>query len=203
MLVRVVQRLPSYLARYGKLSWHGPASVATGVILNALACSGAIAAEVSSRTQGSIAELAPHSTIHLGKTADWVAITDEAVWVGSTGPNAVSQIDSRTNKLLATIRVPGAPCAGLAVGFGGLWVPLCGKPNSLVRVDLHTRKVTLVPGVGPAGQEGGIATSSDSIWLVVDQGASLARIDPNSRRIRQTVPVPAGSYLAEYAWVRR
>jgi virginiamycin B lyase len=71
-----------------------------------------------------ISELKPVATIHLGETADWVAIADDAVFVGSTGPNAVHRIDPRTNARVATINLPGEPCAGLATGFGSVWVPL-------------------------------------------------------------------------------
>ena len=184
-----------------------PAALAAVAMLQPPTFSGAIAAEVSSKTQRSIEELVPIATIHVGKTADWVALTDEAVWVGSTGPNAVNQIDPHTNRLVATVPVPGNPCAGLAVGFGGLWVPLCAKPNRLVRVDLRTRKLTVVPRVGPADREGGITTSADSVWLIVDQKATLARIDPSSARIRQTVRMPTGSYNPLYSagqiWVTR
>jgi hypothetical protein len=110
----------------------------------------AAADSVASGARRHIEELVPTATLHVGKTADWVAITDDAVWVGSTGPNAVSQIDPRTNTLVATVHVPGEPCAGLAVGHGSLWVPLCAHQNSLVRVDLAAREVTVVPRVGPA-----------------------------------------------------
>src|SRR4051812_17783436 len=61
-----------------------------------------------------MSELQPIATIHLGKTADWVAITAEAVWVGSTGPDSVHRIDPKTNELVATVKLPGEPCAGLA-----------------------------------------------------------------------------------------
>jgi virginiamycin B lyase len=177
-------------------------------LLQTLCCCGvAIAGEIANGATRSITELTPTTTIHVGKTADWVAISDDAVWVGSTGPDAVSQIDPRANTLVATVRVPGNPCAGLAVGFGGLWVPLCAKPNALVRVDLHTRAVTKVPRVGPADREGGITISPDSVWLIVDRQASLARIDPSSASIRQTVRVPPGSYNPLYSagqvWVTR
>ncbi len=154
-----------------------------------------------------IEELRPTATIHVGKTADWVAISDEAVWVGSTGPDAVSEIDARTNRLVATVRLPGNPCAGLAVGHGSLWVPLCAKPNTLARVDLRTRRVTLLAGIGPADREGGITNSPDSVWLIVDRNATLARIDPGTGRIRQAVQVPPGSYNPLYSkgqiWVTR
>jgi hypothetical protein len=40
-----------------------------------------------------ISELTPAIKIRVGKTADWVATTTDAVWVGSTGPYAVHRID--------------------------------------------------------------------------------------------------------------
>jgi virginiamycin B lyase len=184
-------------------------SILSASIVAVLLCRGGIAngGEVAGNLGRSIDELTPTATIHTGKTADWVAISDDAVWVGSTGPNAVSQIDPRTNKLVATVLLPGDPCAGLAVGFGGLWVPLCAKPNGLVRVDLRTRAVTRIPGVGPAAREGGITASPDSVWLIVDRRATLARIDPTSASIRHRVQVPTGSYNPLYSggqvWVTR
>jgi len=173
----------------------------------ALASSVAMASETPNDIRHSMSELKPTVKIHLGKTADWVAITDDAVWVGTTGPNGVAQIDPRTNALSAAVMLPGKPCAGLAVGFGGLWVPLCAKPNALARVDLRTRAVTLVAGVGPADREGGITASHDSVWLLIDDRATLARIDPATGRIRQKIIVPSGSLNPLYSegliWVTR
>jgi virginiamycin B lyase len=167
----------------------------------------ALAGEVAGATRRPIEELTRTATIHVGKTADWVAITEDTVWVGSTGPDAVSLIDPQTNTLVATVPVPGNPCAGLAVGHGALWVPLCAKPNALARVDLHTREVTLVPGVGPVDREGGITSSPDSVWLIIDRKATLARIDPGSARILQRIHVSPGSYNPLYSagqiWVTR
>lgn len=146
-----------------------------------------------------ISELVPTAKIHLAKTADWVAITDDAVWVGTTGPDGVAQIDPKTNSAIAAVPLPGKPCAGLAVGFNALWVPLCAKPNALARVDLHTRSVTLVPGVGPADREGGITVSRDGVWLVIDGRSTLARINPNSLQIIQRIVVPPGSLNPAYS----
>lgn len=164
-------------------------------------------AGIANATHRPIGELKPTATIHVGKTADWVAISDNAVWVGSTGPDAVSEIDPRTNRLLATVRLPGNPCAGLAVGHGGLWVPLCAKPNTLARVDLRTRKVTFVAGIGPADREGGITSGPNSVWLIVDRRATLVRIDPSTGRVRQAIHAPRGSYNPLYSagqiWVTR
>jgi virginiamycin B lyase len=155
----------------------------------------------------SISELTPSATIHVGKTADWVAITADAVWVGSTGPYAVHRIDPKTNKRVASVPLPGEPCAGLATGFGSLWVPMCTAVPSLAKVDLAANRLTAVFAVGPAAAEGGITTGAGSVWLIVDKSGTLARIDPLTGTIRQTVKVPAGSYNPYFSdgqiWVTR
>jgi len=154
-----------------------------------------------------ISELKPTAVIRLGKTADWVAIEADAVWVGGTGPNAVHRIDPRTNTRAATVELNGEPCAGIAIGFGSVWVPLCGKPSTLARVDAIRNVVTATYTTGPAAEEGGITTSTDSVWLVTDKEGSLARIDPDTGRVRQTVRIPPGSYNPRFAagriWITR
>jgi virginiamycin B lyase len=158
-------------------------------------------------TSRPISELQPAAVIQLGKTTDWVAITPNAVWVGSTGPDAVHRIDPATNKLVATVELAGQPCSGLAVGFGSVWIPLCGKPAALAKVDAARNVVSAVFQAGPAAPEAGITTSADSVWLVTDKEGSLARIDPDTGIIRQVVRVPAGSYNPRFydgrVWVTR
>ena len=129
------------------------------------------------------------------------------VWVGSTGPFAVHRIDPKTNKLVATVKLGGEPCAGMAAGFGSLWVPLCGHPSTLARVDLKSNALTTLRKVGPAGPEGGIATSDDGVWMVLDKAGKLARLDPVTGAIRKVVRVPPGSFNPIYrdglVWVTR
>jgi virginiamycin B lyase len=167
----------------------------------------AVAADAAGMTRRSIGELKPSAVIRLGKSADWVAITQDSVWVGSTGPFAVHRIDPSTNKRVASVRLPGNPCAGLAIGFGSLWIPLCGGSPMLARVDLAINKLQAILKIGPAQREGGIAASADSIWMVVDKNGSLARIDPDTGSIRATIHVPPGSYNPFYSdgevWVTR
>jgi virginiamycin B lyase len=155
----------------------------------------------------SIGELNRTTVIHLGKTADWVSITTDAVWVGSTGPFAVHKIDPKTNRRIASVRLPGEPCAGLAVGFGNLWVPLCSTVPLLAKVDLKSNQLVSLFKTGPAAAEGGVTASPDSIWLVIDKQGSLARIDPDTGMIRQITHLPSGSYNPFYndglIWVTR
>lgn len=140
------------------------------------------------------ASLKPDATFKIGADADWVQITNDAVWVASSQPASVHRIDPKTNKEVAVVPVPGDPCSGLAFGFGSLWVPLCGKPGSIVRVDAATNQITATLPIGPAGQEGGIAASRDSIWIVTDEAGTLVRIDPVSNKVRQTISIAPGSY---------
>ncbi len=154
-----------------------------------------------------MSELKVTAKIHLGKTADWVAITPDAVWVGSTGPFAVHRIDPKTNQEVATVKLPGEPCAGLATGFGSLWIPLCGRTKTLAKVDLASNRLTTVFKIGPAAAEGGVTTGPDSVWLVVDKAGSLVRLDPATGAVRQTIRIPPGSYNPLYrdgaVWVTR
>lgn len=146
------------------------------------------------------------AVIPIAKSADWVAITAAGVWVGSSGPNAVSFIDPATNAV-TRVEVPGYPCAGLASDGADLWVPLCGPVPRLAKVDLTTRALVAVFPIGPAAPEGGVATGAGSVWLVTDKTGTLARIDPATGAVRQTVQLPAGSYNPVFAngrvWVTR
>jgi virginiamycin B lyase len=167
------------------------------------------------------ASLKPDATFKIGKTADWVEITKDAVWIAGTEPFSVHRINPKTNKDVATIIVPGEPCSGLALGFGSLWVPICGepkpdeskpgKPNSIIRIDASTNKITATLSTGPAGPEGGIAASvgdhnksekdkiEDSVWIVTDTAGTLVRIDPSTNKVRQTISIAPGSYNPVFA----
>src|ERR1039457_2978555 len=140
------------------------------------------------------ASLKPSVTIKVGGTADWVGITDDAVWVASTKPDAVQRIDPATNTIVVTVKVSGEACSGLASGFGSIWVPVCGKKAALVRIDDAKNAISATLSVVPAAPEGGIATSEDSVWMVTDKNGTLSRIDPSTNRVRQKISIPPGSY---------
>src|SRR6202046_1935959 len=138
--------------------------------------------------------LRPSATIKVGGTADWVLVTDDAVWVASTRPYAVLRIDPATNKIVATVKVSGEACSGLAFGFGSIWVPICGEKPELVRIDGAKNTISGTLPIAPAAPEGGIATSEDSVWIVTDKNGTLNRIDPSTNSVRQRISIPSGSY---------
>ena len=148
--------------------------------------------------QRPIGELKPMVTLRIGKTADWVAVTPDAVWVGATGPNAVHKVDPRSNTEVASVALPGEPCAGLVTGFGSLWVPLCGAKPALAKVELGTNRLVSVLDFA-TGAECGIAASQDSIWITETQG-TLIRIDPHTGTARQRIgKLPPGACNPRYS----
>jgi streptogramin lyase len=159
----------------------------------------AVATEAADLTPRSITELTPAATLKLGKTADWVAVTPDAVWVGSTGPFAVHRIDPKTNRVVADVALAGAPCAGLAVGFRSLWVPLCTAAPSLAKVDLAGNRLSAIFDIGAAAAEAGVTVDEHGVWLVTDKNGSLVRIDPHTGTVRATVMIAAGSYNPHYS----
>jgi streptogramin lyase len=175
----------------------------SSVLAVALACSAAPPCLAAS--QRPITELKPLAVFNLGKTADWVAITRQAVWVASTAPFAVHRINPKTNAQVASVQLPGEACAGLAIGAGSLWVPLCTQTPSLAKVNLDTNTLASVFPIGPPAEEGGVAYGAGSVWLIIDKLGSLARINPRNGAVLDTFHVPAGSYnpafLGGIVWV--
>jgi len=140
------------------------------------------------------ATLRPSATIKIGATADWVLVTDDSVWVAGSRPYSVQRIDPKTNKVVAKVRLPGEPCSGLAAGFGSIWAPLCGKKPVLVRIDAVKNEISAILPIPPAGPEGSITASADSLWMVTDKNGTLSRIDPTTNTVRQKISIPPGAY---------
>lgn len=110
-----------------------------------------------------LTSLRPSATIELGGNPDWMAITDNAVWVSNSKLKSVQRINSKTNTVVVTIKFPAPPCSGLTFGFGSLWVPLCGTPPTLARVSMRTNRIIAILRVGPIDSEGGITSSTNSV----------------------------------------
>src|SRR5579859_5517869 len=75
--------------------------------------------------QHDIAELTPLATIPVRGDPDWMALTEDGVWIASSSVNQVLFLDAATNRPGAMVTVAN-PCSGLVVDFGSLWIPSCG-----------------------------------------------------------------------------
>jgi streptogramin lyase len=166
-----------------------------------LTTSGSIAAQSANApkpgvkgVQVQFGSLKPSVTLKIGGTADWVLMTNDSVWVAGKRPYSVQHIDPIANRIVAKIPLPGEACSGLSFGFGSVWVPICGKEPALVRVDVHENAVIATLPLPSVAPEGGIATSTDSVWLATDKQGTLNRIDPTTNSVRQRIPIPPDSY---------
>ena len=122
--------------------------------------------------QHKMAELVPSATFAVKGRPDWMAVTEDAVWVTSSSVNHVVRLDAKTNQSGTIVNV-AKPCAGLAVGFGSLWIPSCGD-HTVVRVNAETGAPQATIAVGPADSEGGIAVGDGSVWIVTSKDSDLA-----------------------------
>ena len=143
-----------------------------------------------------IASLKPDAIFVVPGSPDWIAI-GESVWISNKPRNTVARLDPATNKVADTIPVGKAPCSGLAIGFDSLWVPNCGD-KTVSRVDLKTGKVTATFPMGIADSEGGLATSPDSVWMMIDKQGTLVRIDPATNKAVAEINLARGSYTVVY-----
>ncbi len=104
-----------------------------------------------------IEQLKAEATYGVPGAPDWIAVGDE-VWISNKPKDAVIRIDPKTNAVVATIAAGKRPCSGLAIGFGSLWVPLCGDQTTaqgLARVDLKTGTVAATISISIGNSEGG------------------------------------------------
>jgi virginiamycin B lyase len=177
------------------------ANIAAPILLFMLVTNGTIAAQSAKipkpgvkGVQAPFASLKSSTTLKIGRTADWVLVTNDAVWVAGTKPYSVQRIDPINDRIVAKVVLPGEACSGLAFGFGSLWIPVCGKKPSLVRVDVHENAVIATLPVPAVEAEGGITTSTDSVWLLTDKNGTLSRINPSTNSVRQKVSIPPDSY---------
>jgi streptogramin lyase len=147
--------------------------------------------------QHDIAELVPSATFPVQGRPDWMALTEDAVWVTSSSVNHVVRLDAKTNRPGVIVTV-AKPCSGLVVDFGSLWIPSCGD-HSLVRVEANTGARQARISAGPADSEGGICSGAGSIWMVVSKESDLVRIDPSTNKVEVTIRIPKGSFNPVFA----
>jgi virginiamycin B lyase len=147
--------------------------------------------------QRAIDELPPVATFIVKGHPDWLAVTDDAVWVASSNVDHVVRLDAATNQP-GTIITVREPCSGMATDFGSLWIPSC-KDHTLVRADAKTGAIQATIPTGPAESEGGIATGAGSVWLVTSKTGELDRIDPVSHSVVAKIAIPAGSFNPVFA----
>jgi virginiamycin B lyase len=150
--------------------------------------------------------LKPSYTFELGGFPDWMVLTNDAVWISNGRLKKVFRIDPANNEVVTSIDFEKRPCAGLASGFGSIWVPLCDdKEPALARVDIATNKIVATIPVGPGDSEAGVTTSATGVYVIIGSGGNWARIDPKTNTVTNRMalhPTSRNPYFADaLIWV--
>lgn len=106
--------------------------------------------------------------------AGWTAASTDAVWV--TSPTGLTRIDPKTNSVVTTVPLAGAPYLGDPdVVNGRVWVPQIRK-NSIAIVDPSSNEVTqtIKAGAGPFV----ITTIQGEAWVPSWKGRDIWRFRP-------------------------
>jgi hypothetical protein len=117
-----------------------------------------------------------------------LAVGEGAVWVAVEDPDALLRIEPESPRVVATVRLPFAPGA-VAAGDGAVWT---GGDARLARVDPATNRLDGDPA-SVEGDVGSIALGAEAVWVALPDEKKLAEVNPSSRRVRRTIPVPTGA----------
>jgi|KBSMisStaDraftv2_1062788.scaffolds.fasta_scaffold03954_7 virginiamycin B lyase len=162
------------------------------LVLLLLAVSWCQEQKTQSPSTSSMTSVNPDATFVVGGDPDWMAVSEDAVWVTSSKLNLVTELRAASNVIGRRIPVAD-PCSGLVAAFGSLWIPSCGN-HEVVRADLKTAKVQARIPLAPADSEGCIAAGAGSIWIASSAAGVLSRIDPRSNSVVGSISVPSGSF---------
>jgi hypothetical protein len=128
-----------------------------------------------------------------------------AVWIAS--PGWLDRVDPATNRITASIELPGNGIGAITAGEGAVWVEVLLDPSSspggdlasLIRVDPNADSVVANTPLGTelTGYEDHIEIGAGSVWLLgpklvnnnTEKGGDLVRVDPSTNRIQATIPV--------------
>jgi streptogramin lyase len=127
-------------------------------------------------------------TIDIGLVATAVTQGDGSLWVAAFDDDRVVRIDPSTGKVLTTITTPFGP-ENVVAGMGAVWVALEGQ--TLLRVDPSSDRVVAtitfdVNGARPRA----IAVDETGVWVGLEEGKAVARIDPVSNTVAETIKMP-------------
>ena len=126
-------------------------------------------------------------TIEIGGEAGGIAVAGGLVWVSLGDQGRIERINPSSNVVVDTpIRVGNGP-AGVAAGFGSLWV--ANRLDATVfRIDLETGEVQERISVGATPT--GVTVAAGSVWVTNAASRSVTRIDPKTG---QKTPVSVGN----------
>jgi streptogramin lyase len=138
-----------------------------------------------------------HVTTGLAGASDAVFVGGH-VWELLHHAQSVAEIDGRTGRVVARLRLPSADGGTLASGptqgayaYGSLWVAVPNK-NSIYRIDPSRHTVTAA--INADSSTGGpLVAAGGSLWAVCGK---LLAIDPATNRVTLRIPITAAGLTA-------
>jgi streptogramin lyase len=133
-----------------------------------------------------------HVTTGLAGAAN-AAFVGGDVWESLHHAQSVAEIDGKTGRELARVRLPspggGVTASGpasITYAYGSIWVAIVNT-NSVDRIDPRRRTVTAVYKTG-AGSGGTLVAAGGSLWAAA---ATLVRINPATNAITMRLRISA------------
>jgi streptogramin lyase len=125
----------------------------------------------------------PSTTIRLGGRCADLAAAGMTLWALCPLEDRVLRIDAKAGEVSDELALPGA---ANAFADEDLWVAFEG---GLAQIDPRTLEVLAVYDIYPR-YGGAIFATGDSVWVRLEGGPFLTRIDPRSRRVVETIKAP-------------
>ena len=115
------------------------------------------------------------ATVAVGRSASFLALGPDAVWVIDAAAAAVSRVDPATKTVTATITVSSGPISGgdIAASADAVWVRVTDDALA-VRIDPRSNGV--IHRLGPSAGSGGIAITDTSLWITAHDTQSIWRL---------------------------
>jgi streptogramin lyase len=134
------------------------------------------------------------SSIAVGASPAGLAVGEDGVWVGVDEEDAVKRIDPDSGDVVDSIDVSEGADGSLAIGEGFVWVRSDG--DTVTKIDPGSRQVVGNPIEVPIDSDGELAIGEGSVWSANPSADSIARIDPDTGRVREFEATGLGPEIA-------
>jgi streptogramin lyase len=142
------------------------------------------------------------SSIAVGTSPAGLAVGEDGLWVGVDEEDAVKRIDPDSGDVADSIEVSEGADGSLVVGEGFVWVR--SDSDTVTKIDPGSRQVVGNPIEVPFDSQGELAVGEGFIWAANAGAESVARIDPETGRVREFQAPGVGSEIAVadgWVWV--
>ena len=126
----------------------------------------------------------PRQSIPVAGGVQDFALRGRSLWITNRAASTVTRVNTSTLRIENVIPVGAGP-KGIAVGADAAWVAAAGD-DALSRIDLDDLEVTTIALKTTPER---VAVSAGGVWVTSRAAGRLLRIDPRTRRLRETIAI--------------